>query len=122
MNVLAYTFYAAVTKLLTGQEMWFILVVTAATNCIGFYLADWIFKKMQKDKLWRISCTVPRPAHAAAIKVKLDGYGITYNETKCAKAVVLDIFSLSQGESSLIKEVINKYNVKYHIIEIDKRL
>ena len=108
MNVISYTFYAAVVKLLTAQDLWFVAVVTAVTNCIGFYIADWVFNIAQKDKLWRISATVKADQKILhQIDYALDKRGITYNKTHCSNgAFVYDIFSKSQGESLLIKEIV----------------
>lgn len=123
MNVISYTFYSAVVKLLTEQELWFVCIVTAITNAIGFYLADWLFKKMQKDKLWRISATLKKGTGQAEKVIKdLNEYNIKFNLTEIDKAFIFDIFSKTQGESSLIKSVLEKYSIKYHVIEIDKRL
>ena len=124
MNVISYTFYAAVVKLLTAQELWFVVAVTAVTNCIGFYIAEWIFQSAQKDKLWRISATIKTEGKIIhQIDKAFDRYNITYNKTVCTNgAVVYDIFSKSQGESHLVKEITQKYKMKYHVIEIDKKL
>jgi hypothetical protein len=123
MNVTAYTFYVAVVKLLTEQPMWYVCLVTAITNCIGFYLADLLFNKMQKDKLWRISMTTDIDT-ANEIANQLSLYNIGYNEIhdeSCGKTI-LDVFSYTQGESSLIKDIIKDKKVKYHIMVIDKKL
>lgn len=123
MNVTAYTFYVAVVKMLTEQPMWYVCLVTAITNCIGFYLADLLFNKMQKDKLWRISMTTDTDT-ANEIGNQLSLYNIGYNEIhdeSCGKTI-LDVFSYTQGESSLIKDIIKDKKVKYHIMVIDKKL
>lgn len=122
LNVISFTFYAAVVKMTGTQEMWYILTITAITNCIGFYFANWIFHKTQKDKLWRISITVMRPSKKEFICNKLTNYNIAYTEMMAVKSCIIDVFSYTQGESTLIKEIIKSCNVKYSIIEIDKKL
>lgn len=124
MNVISYTFYAAVVKLLTEQKLWIVVVVTAITNCFGFYLAQFLFKKFQKDKLWRITATLPKENRTDNVEIgyQLNKYDIQYNINDIGNSFVLDIFSKTQGESALIKEILNKPNVKYHVIEIDKTL
>lgn len=123
VNVASYTFYAAVVKLLTEQDLYIVIVVTAVTNCIGFYLAQFLFKKMQKDKLWRITATVSTKNTSAICKM-LEKYNISYNvqATEGNRTSIFDIFSKTQGESVLIKEILVENSAKYHVLEIEKTL
>ena len=123
VNVASYTFYAAVVKLLTEQDLYIVIAVTAVTNCIGFYLAQFLFKKMQKDKLWRITATVSHEKELSICKM-LEKYNISYNvqATEGNKTSIFDIFSKTQGESTLIKEILVENSAKYHVLEIEKSL
>ena len=40
MNAISYTFYSAVVKLITSQDMYVVCAVTFVTNIIGVYIAQ----------------------------------------------------------------------------------
>lgn len=124
LNVISFTFYAAVVKMTGTQEMWYVLTTTAITNCFGFYFANWIFHKSQKDKLWRISITVLNTQKGKEyICNRLSSYNIEYSVVTTTNGCIIDVFSYTQAESSLIKEIVNKLpRIKYSVIEIDKKL
>lgn len=123
MNVISYTFYTAVIKLLTEQSLVIVIIVTAATNCIGFYIAQAMFNRLQKDKLWRITAAVSYEK-GKAIDLALSDYNIPFSvrTTENNKTSIFDIFSKTRGESILIKEVLTKNSAKYYVIEIEKSL
>lgn len=125
MNAISYTFYSAVVKLITSQDMYVVCAVTFVTNIIGVYIANWVLEKAKRDKLWRISATVKGQKKVGAMGKSLEEYNIGYNVTPCEDCedkFIFDIFSYSQGESVLIKEVLTNYNVKYCVMEISKKL
>ena len=125
MNAISYTFYSAVVKLITSQDMYVVCAVTFVTNIIGVYIANWVLEKVKRDKLWRISATVKGRKKVDAMGKSLGEYNIDYNVTLCEDCedkFIFDIFSYSQGESVLIKEVLTNYKVKYCIMEISKKL
>lgn len=123
INTISYTFYAIVTKLLTEQSLINIIIVTVITNCIGYYAAQLIFKKMQKPKLWRITATIEKQKETFVYK-QLERYNIPYNAQILSNSnmCVIDIFSENQRESILIKDVLYSCGAKYHVIEIEKTL
>lgn len=121
MNAVSYTFYSAVVKLVTSQDMFVVVSVTFITNIIGVYLANFILEKFKKDKLWRITCTVGE-INATNILSRLSEKNIQKTYYQCDNKVIIDIYSYSQGESVLIKEILKDYKVKYCIMEIDKKL
>lgn len=122
INTVSYTFYSGIVKMVSGQDMTIVLITTALTNIIGVYIARFILDRTKKDKLWRISATVYHNVKIEPITSKLKEYNIEYNVIKIDNASILDIFSKTQGESTLIKEILDKPDIKYHVIEIDKKL
>lgn len=124
INTISYTFYAGIVKLTTNQSMTVVLISTALTNIIGVSLARFILDKFKKDKLWRISATIKENSKDyLSIINQLESFNIEYNITPAAKEkIIIDIFSETQGQSALIKEIFQKTKVKYHVIEIDKTL
>lgn len=124
INTVSYTFYAGIVKLVSGQDMVVVLVTTALTNIIGVYIARFVLDKFKRDRLWRITATLVkgRRTDSAQIINELKKYNIEYNMNDIGRSIVFDIFSKTQGESALLKEILNKPDVKYHVIEIDKTL
>lgn len=123
INTVSYTFYSGIVKLVSGQSMAVVLITTALTNIIGVYLANFILNKTKKDKLWRITATV-KLSNSVNVANALEQYNISYNEQVAEgnKTSIFDIFSKTQGESTLIKELLVNNNAKYHVIEIEKIL
>lgn len=123
INTVSYTFYSGIVKLVSGQDMAVVLITTALTNIIGVYVAQFILNKTKKDRLWRITATV-KYNKSKDIANALEQYNISYNEqaTDGNKTAIFDIFSKTQGESALIKELLVKNSAKYHVIEIEKTL
>ena len=111
-------------KLTAGETLVVTIPLTILANFIGVYAGKWIIEKCTKDRLWRISCSIPfkKGIDTGSITSKLQDYCIGYNLIPYEGGYIIDIFSKSQGESTLIKEIITKYNLKYFIYELDKSL
>ena len=100
INTVSYTFYSGIVKLVSGQDMVVVLI----------------------NKLWRITATIPNSIDSGMITEKL--------KTKDIKSVVyvgegvklIDIYSKTQGESIVVKEILEPLKVKYSVVEIDKTL
>ena len=123
INTISYTFYSGIVKLVSGQNMAVVLITTALTNIIGVYFAQFILNKARKDRLWRITATVKYNKNKD-IANALEQYNISYNEqtTDGNKTAIFDIFSKTQGESALIKELLVNNKAKYQVIQIEKTL
>lgn len=124
INTISYTFYSGIVKMTSAQSMAVVLITTALTNIIGVYAAKTILNKVKKDRLWRITATLVKGKRtdSAQIIQELKRYNIEYNMNDIGRSIVFDIFSKTQGESALLKEILNKPDVKYHVIEIEKTL
>lgn len=124
INTISYTFYSGIVKMTSAQSMAVVLITTALTNIIGVYAAKTILNKVKKDRLWRITATLVKGKRtdSAQITQELKRYNIEYNMNDIGRSIVFDIFSKTQGESALLKEILNKPDVKYHVIEIEKTL
>jgi hypothetical protein len=126
-NAIAFTFYAAIVKLTSAQDMYIVIITTFFSNLVGVTIALWILDKMKKDKLWRISCTLLSESEETNeimdIAEKLKERNIPYNIIPMeGKYSIIDIFSRTQAESLLIKEILSNKKVKQHVIVIDKKL
>lgn len=122
INTVSYTFYSGIVKLVSGQDMIVVLVTTALTNIIGVYIARFILDKAKKDKLWRITATIPENIDSGEITIPLKEKGIQSVVYIGEGVKLVDIYSKTQGESIVIKEILAPLKVKYSVVEIDKKL
>lgn len=124
INTVSYTFYSGIVKLVSGQDMAVVLITTALTNIIGVYIARFILDKCRKDKLWRITATIP---NSLSSEIELLTKRLGEKDIKSVVYVgegvkLIDIYSKTQGESIVVKEILEPLKVKYSVVEIDKTL
>ena len=122
INAITYGFYAIVVKQLASLDLTVTVIVTIATNLLGVYLSMWIMDKMKKDCLWKISVTTKDKS----IVKKIENFDIEYTmspiQYKKETYYSIEIFSKNQKDSSIIKNILNEYKVKYNVTEITKTL
>ena len=122
INAVTYGFYAIVVKQLASLDLTVTVIVTIATNLIGVYLSMWLMDKMKKDCLWKISITTKDKS----IVKKIENFDIEYTlspiQYKKETYYSIEIFSKNQKDSSIIKNILNEYKVKYNVTEITKTL
>lgn len=122
INAISYTFYNGIVKLLTAQDMTVILATTFITNIIGVYTANFILDKVKKDKLWVFSATFKAKNENVNINTVVNMFTnasikFVYNEVIPEKLYTMQIFSYTQKESDMIKEILKNFDVKYYITE-----
>lgn len=115
-NAISYGFNTIVIKSISNVELWIAIVVTIISNLIGVYIALLIVQKFQKERLWKITVTVPTE-NLKNLKKDLHNADIGFiaYETSYDKYKVVDIFSNGKAESKVVKELVAKYKVKYTI-------
>ncbi len=115
-NAIAYGFNTIVIKSIGNVELWVAIVVTVISNLVGVYIALTIVKKFEKERLWKITVTVPTES-LKNFKNDLHNAEIAFiaYETSYDKYKVVDIFSHGKTESRVIKKLFSQYNVKYTI-------
>ena len=122
INAVTYGFYAIVVKQLASLDLTVTVIVTIATNLIGVYLSMWLMDKMKKDCLWKISVTTKDKS----IVKKIENFDIEYTmspiQYKKETYYSIEIFSKNQKDSTIIKNILNEYKVKYNVTEIAKTL
>ena len=122
VNAVTYGFYAIVVKQLASLDLTVTVIVTIATNLIGVYLSMWLMDKMKKDCLWKISVTT-RDKNLAK---KIENFDIEYTmspiQYKNETYYSIEIFSKNQKDSTIMKNILNEYKVKYNVTEITKTL
>lgn len=122
INAITYGFYAIVVKQLASLDVTVTVVVTIATNLVGVYFSMWLMDKMKKDCLWKISVTTKD----CNLAKKIENFDIEYTmspiQYKNETYYSLEIFSKNQKDSTIIKNILNEYKVKYNVTEITKTL
>lgn len=122
INALSYGFYAVVVKQLASLDLGITVTVTILTNLIGVYASIWLMEKCKKDCLWKISVT----SKDKGLIHKLEPFSVSYT---CGEVIYknetyynIDIFSKTREESAIVKDILQKYHVKYNVTEINKKL
>ena len=122
VNAVTYGFYAIVVKQLASLSIPVTVVVTIVTNLIGVYLSMWILEKFKKDNLWKITVTTASVnLESIGEKLKKHDIGFSYIPITPRKGVI-DIYSNTQKESAIIREILKDYEVKYCITEVKQTL
>ncbi len=116
VNAISQGFNTIVIKSISNVELWIAVIVTILSNLVGVYIALTVIKKFEKERLWKITISVPTE-HLHEIKQELHEKNISFItfETNYDKYKVIDIFSNTKKESSIVKKIISKYNIKYTI-------
>lgn len=126
MNAVAYGFYTIIIKQITEFNTFITVTVTIVANLIGVYFSMWLLDKFKKDKLWTISVTAKNSEIGNKIIDELNNFNISFRVyeilKKTSSTIGLDIFSENQKDSKNIKMILNKYSVKYHIVESNLNL
>ena len=101
-------------------------ILTAITNFVGVFVSMWLLEKFKKDKLWKIEATVK--VNEQGLYYTFDGIlnenniGYTCIRTSNPNVYVYSIYSKSQKESKLIKNLLESHKAKYTIYESNKTL
>lgn len=126
INAIAYGFNAIIIKQIAELNLFTTVSMTILANLIGVYFSICLLDKFKKDKLWTISVTAKNIDIGNSIIEELNNYNISFRVytilKKTNNTIGLDIFSENQNDSKVIKEILNKYSVKYHIKESNLNL
>lgn len=115
-NAIAYGFNTIVIKSISSVELWVAIVISVISNLIGVYIALTITSKFEKERLWKITVTVPTES-LKDFKHDLKHNDIAFiaYETSYDKYKVVDIFSKDKVDSRKVRSLVSKYKVKYTI-------
>lgn len=120
INAICYGFYTFVVKQLAEVDYWTAVIVTILANIIGVWISYKIMDLFKKDKLWRITVTLKSKKALDECKNHLDKYNIGFTPIK--DSLSIDIYSYSQKESAIVKNILANYDYKYFIQEMAKSL
>lgn len=86
-------------------------------NIFGTYLSLMLIDKLKKDNLWEIVTTIKDTSKVFKIANKLNDYDINYGIAELIEGYSLQIYSYSQADSLIIKELLTENNLKYIVLE-----
>lgn len=134
MNAVAYGVYTIIVVFTAGEftgdyttDLIIKIIVTMLTNLVGVYISAWIVNRLRKDRLWEIVATIDTQKNIYApsiIEENFKDHKISYNimETKKGNEYVFHIYSKSQKESLIIKQMLNEWNARYIVHEESVKL
>lgn len=125
ISAITFGFYTIVLTKLGDFPLPFTVIVTMATNLIGFYFADILFRLVKKDRVWRITAVLTedqklRTEAAEEIFIN-NNIQFFYYQTNNNKYII-DVYSFNQKESGIVKELFEDRNIQTYVTEIDKKL
>lgn len=120
INAVCYGFYTLVVKQLTSVDYVTAVTVTIFANIVGVWISYKIMDLFKKDKIWRITVTLKTKQEVVKCIEQLTKYQIGFTIIENTNSI--DIYSYTQEESSIIKNILNNYNHKYFVQEMAKNL
>ena len=120
INAVCYGFYTLVVKQLSSVDYITAVVVTIGANVVGVWISYVIMDMFKKDKVWRITATLKNDTEMKFCIGQLERYNIGY--VAIEKTNSIDIYSYTQQESTIIKNILSNYKHKYFIQEMQKTL
>ena len=91
--------------------------IVAMTNFIGVYIVKLIDEKYEKEKLWKIECTIPGEFTQALDKA-LTEINISHNyHLEIGKYSIFNIYATTKNQSLAVKEILANYGAKYFVSE-----
>lgn len=125
MNAFTYGVYTYLVFFTADDTLtlWQKAVITFICNFVGVLLVKFIEEKLKKDKLWIFQATAKTDKSEIQTiysVLKEMGIKLVYNEVVKDELYSIQIFSNTQKESTMIKSVLENYNVKYCAVETKK--
>ena len=117
VNAIAYGLYTIVlVYTMCDLPLYLKALVVALCNLVGVFIVKWLEEKARKDRLWKIEVTV-RSAKAKEFSVALNSLNIPYSFIDIDKYYIFNMYCATQKDSTLVKNVIDKFNAKYFVTE-----
>lgn len=125
INAITYGFYVIIVKQIAHLPLTYTVTFTIIANFIGVSASMHLLQKLKKDRLWKISLTATTK-DKEEITQRLSSHDIGYTLNKIfhnyKKYYSIEIFSYTQSESTIVKQILNDYKVRYHYSEVKTRL
>ena len=118
MNAISTVIGALGTKVFTQQSFLVITIVMGTTTYIGSWFAKMVVDAwMKKEKLWTIVVVIKNKDAKNVEEALLQrSIQFTYAEAQNSRSI-FTIFSYTRAESILVKEILDKYSIRFSIQE-----
>lgn len=118
INAIAYGLYTVVVVYMVCElPLWFKVVVVAVANLIGVYVVKFLEEKKEKDKLWKIECTVSHYQYEDIVECAKSAK-IPCNYIDLEKYVVINFYCSTKSQSESVKNFLKNFDdVKYFVSE-----
>ena len=118
VNAVAYGLYTVVVVYTVCElPLWFKVVVVAVSNLIGVYVVKFLEEKKEKEKLWKIECTVS-PYQYKDIVECAQNAKIPCNYIDLEKYIVINFYCSTKTQSESVKNFLKNFDdVKYFVSE-----
>ena len=106
--------------MITAQDTTVILVTTFVTNLLGVYIARWVLNLFRKEKLWVFNATLTsKKINCEEVIKLLEAANIKYlyNTIVENKLYSFQVFSYNCRESDMIKKILERYSIKFYVVE-----
>lgn len=117
VSAIAYGFYTYVIVLtVCDLPLWLKIIVVALCNLVGVYAVKLGEEKARKEKLWKVEVTVS-PLEAPALIEEAKVKDLPFNYVDVNKYYLFNFYCPTQADSTVIKNMLVKYNAKYFVSE-----
>ena len=118
INAIAYGLYTVVVVYMVCElPLWFKVMVVAVANLIGVFAVKLFEEKKEKEKLWKIECTVS-PYQYEDIIACAQIAEIPCNYIDLEKYVVINFYCSTKSQSESVKNFLKNFDdVKYFVSE-----
>lgn len=117
VNAVTFALYTVVTVYMMCElPLGLKALVVGLCNLVGVWVVKFFEEKATKDKLWKVEITL-RPQYLEKVITVLEDLNIPFNYVNINKYYLLNIYCATQKESSMVKQIVDKYNAKYFVSE-----
>ena len=118
INAIAYGLYTVVVVYMVCElPLWFKVMVVAVANLIGVFIVKLFEEKKEKEKLWKIECTVS-PYQYKDIVECAQSAKIPCNYIDLEKYVVINFYCSTKSQNESVKNFLKNFDdVKYFVSE-----
>lgn len=125
MNALCYGYYTIIIVITATYEMPLIMkcLAVAVVNFVGVFTVKLCEEKITKDKPWIIMATAKVNDNAikdVAEKLKDLDIKLLYSTVIENKLYSLQIFSNDSKETTMVKSILENYDIKYSAVAVEK--
>ena len=114
-NAVCYGFYPLIVMLTAKGTVDIIvnMIITAVANFVCVWIIKLVEEKTTKDKLWKIEATFGHKENFIHnLEIWAKTHHISYNYIDIGKYYVVNFYSATQTESTVIKDFVIRFNGK----------